>query len=81
MSSEEAGETIEADDENVLKHLANITASKTEDGNHLTVTFFFSENEWFSNASIKKEFELDGEDIKRSFGDAVEWKEGKNLTV
>jgi hypothetical protein len=30
---------------------------------------------------IKKEFELDGDTIKRSFGDEIDWKEGKNITV
>lgn len=44
LSSEEAGESIEQDDENVLKHLMNVTASKTEDGKNLTVIFYFSEN-------------------------------------
>jgi hypothetical protein len=45
------------------------------------VTFHFSENEWFNNKSIKKEFEIEGDEIKRSYGDAIDWKEGKNLTV
>lgn len=45
------------------------------------MTFFFSENEWFTNQSIKKEFEIEGDEIKRSYGDSIEWKEGKNLTV
>lgn len=30
---------------------------------------------------MTKEFEIDGEDIKRSFGDEINWKEGKNITV
>jgi len=45
------------------------------------VDFFFSENEWFSNPKIHKELSLDGEVIKKSSGDKIEWKEGKNITV
>ena len=67
-------ESVHPDDENPLKHLINVQASKADDGSNLTVTFFFSENEWFTNQSIKKEFEIEGDEIKRSFGDSIEWK-------
>ena len=30
---------------------------------------------------MHKEFELDGETIKKSFGDQIAWKEGKNITI
>ena len=43
--------------------------------------FLFSENPFFSNTEIIKEFLLEGEDIKKSYGDAIQWKEGKNVTV
>ena len=66
----------------ILKVLTiKIEAPKTEEGTNLTVVFHFSENEWFTNQSIKKEFEIEGDEIKRSYGDAINWKEGKNLTV
>ena len=81
MSSDVLAEHIQEADEKLLKHLMRMEASKTEDGKNLTVIFYFSENEWFHNPSIKKEFELEGDTIKRSFGDAVDWKEGKNITI
>lgn len=30
---------------------------------------------------MTKEFDLDGEVIKKSFGDQIAWKEGKNITI
>ena len=81
ISSDAVAESIQEADEKVLKHLKKMTAEKTEDGKSLTVVFHFSENEWFTNPTIKKEFELDGDTIKRSFGDSIDWKEGKNITV
>ena len=81
MNSDAVAESVQEADEKVLKHLKKMEAEKTEDGKSLTVVFHFSENEWFSNPTIKKEFELDGDTIKRSFGDSIDWKEGKNITV
>lgn len=81
MSSDAVAESIQEADEKVLKHLKKMVADKTEDGKNFTVVFHFSENEWFTNLTIKKEFELDGDTIKRSFGDNIDWKEGKNITV
>jgi len=74
------GEEVKEGDEAILKFLKRITATK-ESENSLKVVFTFAENEWFTNTTLKKEFELDGEDIKRSFGDEINWKEGKNITV
>ena len=47
----------------------------------LWVDFYFSENEWFTNEKLHKEFELEDQVIKKSFGDQIQWKEGKNITV
>ena len=52
-----------------------------ESENSLKVIFTFSENEWFTNTTLTKEFELEGDEIKRSFGDDINWKEGKNITI
>jgi len=45
------------------------------------VTFYFSENEWFTNTKLTKIFESVGEVTKKSSGDQILWKEGKNITV
>lgn len=74
-------ETIQPDDEKALNHLTKVECFRSEDGKNFSVTFHFSENEFFTNATIKKEFELDNDEIKRSFGTVIEWKEGKNLTM
>lgn len=44
ISSDAIAESVHPDDENTLKHLINIEASKTEEGTNLTVVFHFSEN-------------------------------------
>jgi hypothetical protein len=75
MNSGPVAEFIEEPDEKLLKHIVKIDAERTEDGKWLTVSFFFSPNEWFTNEVIKKEFELyDDTTIKRSFGDSIDWK-------
>ena len=47
----------------------------------LWVDFYFSENKWFSNKKLHKEFKLDIEVIKKSFGDQIQSKEVKNITA
>lgn len=81
MNSDVIGEHVEERDEPLLKHLEKVEAGKSEDLKTLWVDFFFSQNEWFSNDKLHKEFTLEGEVIKKSSGTAVEWKEGKNITV
>ena len=61
--------------------MTKIETSKSEDGKYFSLTFHFSENEFFTNTTIKKEFDMEDDEIKRSFGTAIEWKEGKNLTM
>jgi hypothetical protein len=55
-ASDVLAESVHADDEPLLRHLSRIDATKAEDGSTLSVTFHFSENEWFSNATLRKEF-------------------------
>lgn len=64
----------------MIKHLTRVHVVK-ESENNLKITFTFSENEWFTNTTLTKEFELNADEIKRSFGDDINWKEGKNITV
>lgn len=42
ISSDAIAESVQPDDENTLKHLIRIEASKTENGSNLTVVFHFS---------------------------------------
>ena len=81
MNSDVIGEQIEERDEPLLKHLEKVEAGKSEDLKKLWVNFHFSENEWFSNTILHKEFDLDDDTIKKGTGDKIEWKEGKNITI
>jgi nucleosome assembly protein 1-like 1 len=43
--------------------------------------FYFSPNDYFNNTIIVKHFDFEGDEIKKSYGDVIEWKEGKNVTL
>jgi nucleosome assembly protein 1-like 1 len=64
-----------------LKHLYRIEANKSEDANRLSIKFYFTENEWFTNGCILKEFLLEDDEVEKTHGDAIDWKAGKNVTV
>lgn len=81
LKNSEFGFEITDKDEEILKFLQRIEGHKNEEETNLSIKFFFSENPWFSNTEIIKEFLLEGDDIKKSYGDAIQWKEGKNVTV
>ncbi len=81
MNSDVIGEQVEERDEPLLRHLEKVEGGKSEDLTKLWVDFYFSENEWFTNDHLHKEFEIEGDVIKKSFGDQIKWKEGKNITV
>lgn len=81
MNSDVIGEHIEERDEPLLKTLEKIESGKSEDLSKMWVDFFFSENQWFSNDKLHKQFHLQGEVIKKSTGDQIQWKPGKNITV
>jgi len=84
---------IEPHDEPILAHLTNITVAVNEPQNTgFTLSFHFSENPFFSNNILTKEYELrdvpdpeapleyDGPEIFRCKGCKIDWKEGKDVT-
>lgn len=81
LKNSDIGFEITEKDEEILKHLERIEGHKSEDETKLSLKFFFNDNEWFVNKEIIKEFLLEGDEIKKSYGDAIQWKEGKNITV
>ena len=81
LKNSEFGFEITDKDEEILKHLERIEGHKNEDETKVSIKFHFSENQWFTNTEIIKEFMLEGDEIKKSYGDAIQWKEGKNITV
>jgi hypothetical protein len=68
LSSDVTGSQITEKDDPILRHLYKIETKK-EDETTLTLVFYFSENEWFTNPILTKTFELEGDTIKKSFGD------------
>jgi|GEM_PF-4081202 len=81
ICSEIVGEQVHEIDEPLLKHLTKIEAEKNEELTKFSVYFYFSENEWFSNTKVAKHFDIEDTEIKKAYGDDINWKEGKNITV
>lgn len=74
---------IKEKDEEILEHLENIEYVPDE-ANPLKfeLIFTFEENEHFDNTVVKKTIEMNSDDEpKKGYGDELNWKEGKNITV
>ena len=56
MNSDVIGEQVEDRDEPLLRHLEKVEAGKSEDLKKLWIDVYFSENEWFTNEKLQKEF-------------------------
>jgi len=82
---------INEDDKKVFEHLIeiivdpiNVDGTADKHGEtvrktlNFTITFKFTENEWFSNTELIKRFYQFGEDV-HSESEEIKWKEGKNL--
>ena len=59
VNSDVIGEQVHEVDEPILKHMTKVEAVKSEDLSKFSVTFYFSENEWFSNEKITKHFDIE----------------------
>lgn len=70
---------IHLNDEPILKHLAKVESGKEE--GKLWLKFHFDENEWFKNAVLAKYFDVKDDEILKTYGDKIDWNEGKNVTV
>jgi len=80
-------------DEPVFKHLEDITITIPEENTGFTIHFHFSQNEYFTNTVLTKEYEMksdidpedpldfDGPEVFQSKGCKIDWKPGKNLTM
>ena len=67
-------------DEEVLKHLIDIRYEKHQEGHGFELKFTFTENEFFSNTTLSKNFFMEEENVlQKTVGTAIEWKEGKNI--
>lgn len=75
-------EEIKEKDEDVLKHL-NKLEYETETGtNNFILKFHFTPNEYFTNELLTKKFFITEDDeVTKTEGTDIKWKEGKNITV
>jgi len=67
-------------DEQILEHLTSLDVQEHEDiKSGYKITFHFSENEWFSEKSLVKEFRIGetGEPVSAAVN--ISWKPGKNV--
>jgi len=86
-------EMIQEHDEPILKHLTDVEVKTSKDPMFFTFIFHFSPNEFFTNATLTKEyilkcepdpkepFEFDGPEIVNCKGCKIDWKPSKNVTV
>jgi len=73
---------IKEKDEDALKHVTSITYVPEESSNNFTVTFNFEKNDFFTNDTLTKKFFINEDDeVEKTEGTTITWKEGKNLTV
>lgn len=94
-NSDVLSELIKEHDEPVLKHLVDvrITMHDTAEQKGFTIEFEFASNEYFSNTTLTKFYELrtgldeheplayEGPEIIKSKGCEIQWNKGKNVTV
>jgi nucleosome assembly protein 1-like 1 len=86
-------EAIQEQDEEILKHLTEVEVKTSKDPMMFTLYFHFSPNEYFTNATLTKEytlkcepnpkepFDFEGPEIVSCKGCKIDWKQGKNVTV
>ena len=85
---------IKEHDEPIMKHLEDVQVTYTnKEPNGFTLHFVFSENEYFTNTDLTKEYELrvgpddsdpfgyEGLEIVKCKGCTIDWNNGKNVTV
>jgi nucleosome assembly protein 1-like 1 len=75
-------EEIKEKDEDALKHLTKLEYESEKGTNNFTIKFHFSANDYFTNDILTKRFEISEDDeVTKTVGTEIKWKEGKNLTV
>lgn len=74
---------IKEKDEEILEKITKIEYIPIdEEGLKFKVVLHFSENEFFENDTLTKEFILkDDDEPEAGNGTEINWKEGKNITV
>ena len=75
-------ELVKDKDEEILKHITHAESEKTDKPKTLQVTLHFSPNDYFENSSLslKAVYKGDTEEVERTEGTEIQWKEGKDVT-
>jgi len=74
---------VKEKDEDILKHLAHIDSGKADKPEKsLKVNFHFHPNEYFDNevVSLKLIYKADSEEVQKTEGTVINWKDGKDVT-
>ncbi|KAJ1659733.1 histone chaperone [Dispira simplex] len=80
-------ELITDRDEEVLKHLTDISIAYLDDKHAFRLVFAFAPNPYFSNDTLTKTYYYQANTgigdlvFDYAVGDTIQWKEGKNVTV
>jgi nucleosome assembly protein 1-like 1 len=86
-------EMVQESDEPLIRHLLDIEVQMSCEPMGFTLVFHFSPNEFFTNATLTKEyslqchpdkdepFDFEGPEIVSCKGCKIDWKTGKNVTV
>merc|ERR1719315_195154 len=88
-------EMLQEHDEPILRHLEDIKVKYSDPGKPMSfeLEFLFSENEFFSNRSLSKVYQMraepdetdplsfEGPEIIKCNGCKIDWKKGKDVTV
>lgn len=78
---------ITQEDADALAHLVDVTCAYSDDFTTYTLSFHFSENEFFHNRVLTKRYVMvpsifdESPGLAECEGCEINWKEGKNLTV
>ncbi|KRX45644.1 Nucleosome assembly protein 1-like 4 [Trichinella patagoniensis] len=92
-NSKKLSRMIFSHDEPILSYLMDITVHLTKDPMGFVLCFFFSQNPYFTNPVLKKEYflkcavnpdypyEFQGPEVVGCKGCNIRWKKGKNVTV
>jgi len=74
-------EDIFETDHALLKHVTQIETISEDEGEHFTIKFHFSPNEYIENEFLSVRFVmLDDQEFERTEGTEIKWKEGKDIT-
>jgi len=88
-------EMLQEHDEPIIKHLEDVKVRYTQPGDPMgfELEFFFSENDFFSNKTLTKTYNMraepddqdplsfEGPEIIKCTGCKIDWKKGKDVTV